>query len=102
MSEKIFKTRIQLKYDTYENWITNNPVLKSGEIAIATVPVGDSNNVSTSLPAVLFKVGDGSTQYKNLNFISAKSADVYDWAKSPVKPSYSASEITGLNDYISG
>lgn len=34
---KVFQTRIQLKYDTYANWSTNNPVLKAGEMAIATV-----------------------------------------------------------------
>ena len=34
---KVFKTRIQLRYDTYVNWVTNNPILKAGEMAIATV-----------------------------------------------------------------
>ena len=38
MAEKLFNARLQLKYDTYDNWTTNNPVLKSGEIAIVVVP----------------------------------------------------------------
>ena len=38
MANKTLNTRISLKYDTYENWSTNNPVLLSGEVAIATVP----------------------------------------------------------------
>ena len=83
MAEKILKTRIQLKYDTYANWTTNNPVLKAGEVAIATVPTGDANNVSTSLPAVLMKVGDGTSNYNALPFLSAKAADVYAYAKKP-------------------
>lgn len=83
MAEKILQTRIQLKYDTYANWTTNNPVLKAGEVAIATVPTGDANNVSTSLPAVLMKVGDGTSNYNALPFLSAKAADVYAYAKKP-------------------
>ena len=34
MVEKILNTRIQFKYDSYENWKINNPVLKRGEVAI--------------------------------------------------------------------
>lgn len=83
MAEKILQTRIQLKYDTYANWTTNNPILKAGEVAIATVPTGDANNVSTSLPAVLMKVGDGTSNYNALPFLSAKAADVYAYAKKP-------------------
>ena len=83
MAEKKLNVRIALKYDTYANWTTNNPVLKAGEVAIATVPTGDANNVSTSLPAVLMKVGDGTSNYKALPFLSAKAADVYAYAKKP-------------------
>jgi hypothetical protein len=35
VQNKILNTRIQLKYDTYANWSTNNPTLLQGEIAIA-------------------------------------------------------------------
>lgn len=102
MAEKNLNVRITLKYDSYANWTTNNPILKAGEVAICTVPTGDANNISTSLPAVLMKVGDGTSTYNALPFVSAKSADVYSWAKAETKPTYSASEITGLSDYISG
>ena len=77
MAEKILNVRIALKYDTYANWTTNNPILKAGEVAIATIPTGDNNNVSTSLPAVLMKVGDGTSNYNALPFLSAKAADVH-------------------------
>ena len=103
MAEKQLNVRIQLKYDTYANWTTNNPVLKAGEMAIATIASGNTQEVnSVTPPQVLIKVGDGSSHYNSLPFVSAKAADVYSWAKAETKPTYSASEITGLSDYISG
>ena len=102
MAEKNLNVRISLKYDTYANWITNNPVLKAGEMALCTIPTEDTHGVSTELPAVLAKVGDGVSTYSTLPFLSAKAADVHSWAKAANKPTYSASEITGLSDYISG
>lgn len=100
MANKEFNTRISLKYDTYENWQTNNPVLLAGEVAITVVPAKTGAVVSE--PAVLFKVGDGTSTYSQLQFVSALSADVYGWAKAVNKPTYNASEIEGLSDFISG
>ena len=51
-------------------------------------------------PNILIKVGDGTNHYNDLKFVSALAADVYSWAKAATKPTYSASEITGLKDYI--
>ena len=96
---KVFQTRIQLKYDTYENWSRNNPVLKAGEMAIATVASGERQDM-TNLPNIVLKVGDGTSHYNDLNFVSALAADVHKWAKEKTKPVYDASEITGLADYI--
>ena len=98
--EKTFQTRILLKYDTYENWKTNNPVLKKGEVAIATIPSNQDDVVNA--PSTLIKVGDGTNHYNDLQFLSGKAADVYSWAKAATKPTYQASEITGLSDYIAG
>lgn len=95
-----FNTRIQLKYDTYSNWTTHNPTPLKGEICIVVVPAEAGAVVQE--PAILFKVGDGTTAFNNLQFGSALAADVYSWAKAATKPTYSASEITGLDDYISG
>lgn len=82
MAEKILNTRIQLKYDTYANWTTNNPILKKGEMAIATIEAGDTEKVnSVTPPQVLIKVGDGTTNYNALPFASGMAADVYSWAK---------------------
>lgn len=95
---KVFQTRIQLKYDTYANWSTNNPVLKAGEMAIATV--AEKEQSMTNLPNIVLKVGDGTSHYNDLKFVSALAADVHEWAKASTKPVYKAEEITGLADYI--
>lgn len=82
MAEQILKTRIQLRYDTYANWIDKNPVLKKGEMALAAISSGETQEVnSIKAPQVLIKVGDGISDYKTLPFVSAKAADVYSWAK---------------------
>lgn len=100
MANTTLNTRIQLKYDTYENWTTNNPVLLAGEIAVTTVQSAQAP--VSQVPAILFKVGDGTNNFNALNWASAIAADVYPWAKESVKPTYQASEIEGLEEYISG
>lgn len=97
-TNKVFQTRIQLKYDTYTNWSTNNPILKAGEMAIATVAAGDQE--MTNLPNIVLKVGDGISHYNDLKFVSALAADVHEWAKAKTKPAYDATEITGLQKFI--
>lgn len=100
MAEKVLNTRIQLKYDTYANWSTNNPVLKSGEMAITVVPA--ETGAVQQEPAILIKVGDGTKNYNDLMFVSGLAGDVYAWAKAATKPSYAATEISGLAEYIAG
>lgn len=96
MAEKILKTRIQLRYDTLTNWTTNNPVLKAGEIAIATIPTAAPAN--KQLPPVMFKVGDGTSKFTELDWASALAADVYDWAKASKRPTYKYgdADLTGF------
>ena len=74
-------TRIQLKYDSYIAWKTNNPALLAGEVAIAklvnenvTIPTDETKNAP-----VLFKVGPG--KFNDLPWVSGLAADVYAWAK---------------------
>ena len=100
MATKNFNARISLKYDSYANWIANDPVLLVGEVAIATIPT--KKDGIEQVPAVVMKVGDGTKKYSELQFVSGLAADIYDWAKAATKPSYSANEITGLDAYISG
>ena len=93
-------TRIQLKCDTYENWQANDIVLKNGEIGFCVIP-GETGAVQTE-PTVIAKIGDGVKKYSELDWMSAKAADVYAWAKAATKPTYQASEIEGLEEFISG
>ena len=100
MATTTFNTRISLKYDTYANWVAEDPVLLAGEVAVVVVPA--SAGAVVNEPAILFKVGDGSHKFSALQFAAGLAADVYPWAKKENKPTYSATEITGLSDYISG
>ena len=98
--DKILQTRISLKYDTYANWHSKNPTLLEGEVAVVVVP--NAVDTITNVPTVLFKVGDGAKKFDELPWVSGPAGDVYAWAKEPTKPSYEASEISGLSNFISG
>lgn len=98
MANKTFNTRIKNKIDTYANWIDKDPVLLNGEIAVVVIPA--ETGAVQGEPVTLFKVGDGTKNFSQLEFTGAKAADVYGWAKAATKPTYSATEITGLEAYI--
>lgn len=107
MAEKILNTRIQLKYDSYENWSKidvegqgANLVLKEGEVGICYIPEKTVVDGIKNPPHVMLKVGDGSTPFASLKWLSARAADVEDWAKAETKPVYGAEEITGIGEYI--
>lgn len=107
MAEKILNTRIQLKYDSYENWSKiniegqgANLVLREGEIGICYIPEKTVVNGIKNPPHVMMKVGDGESTFASLKWLSARAADVEDWAKAETKPVYSAEEITGIGEYI--
>lgn len=93
-----FKTRICNKIDTYQNWIDSKLVPLAGEICIVTVPA--ETGAVQQEPATLIKVGDGTTEFSLLPWLSGKAADIYDWAKAENKPVYEAKEITGIDTYI--
>lgn len=99
MATNTLKTRIQLKYDLYENWYNNNPTPKQGELCIVVVPA--ETNAVVQEPAVLLKVGDGEKAFRDLGWIGGTAADVYDWAKAEKKPNYKADEIAEIDAYIS-
>lgn len=100
MANTTFNTRLKLKHDTYANWTAANPKLLEGEVAVVVVPAQAGAVVQE--PAILFKVGDGTSLFNSLSFAGGLAADVHDWAKAATKPEYQASEISGLADYISG
>ena len=88
MAIKTLNTRIQLKYDTLAHWQSEATagkgallVLKKGELGIVEIPTSSPTAEQVTPPAILFKVGDGTTKFKDLPWTSALAADVYAWAK---------------------
>lgn len=81
MAEKLIKTRLKLKYDTFANWekVKTTFVPLKGEVCFVEVP--DAVDPIQNAPSVLFKIGDGTKTFGELNFGSALAADVYSWAK---------------------
>ena len=81
MAEKLIKTRLKLKYDTFANWekVKTTFVPLKGEVCLIEVP----NNVDPihNAPSIVFKVGDGASAFGDLQYGSALAADVYSWAK---------------------
>lgn len=78
--EKTLNTRILLRYDSHENWVANDPVLKKGEIALSAISVKQNGTVNF-VPSVLIKVGDGTHKYSELEFTYARAADVLECCK---------------------
>ena len=92
MADKSLNTRIKLKYDTLDNWTSNNPVLLEGEAAV--VEVNENTNNIHNAPTTMVKVGDGESSFSSLKYISGLAADVYPWAKNSTKPAYTSDEIS--------
>lgn len=84
MAEKILNTRVQLKWDTIEHWNDAAAVvLKQGEPGFTTITVKqtNANGAIVNVPVTLMKVGDGSSAFSALPWMSALAADVFPWAK---------------------
>lgn len=87
--ENTLNAKIQLRNDSLDNWNKNSTViLQKGEVGFVEIPGNDA-----STPTILFKVGDGKTQFAKLPWVTALAADVYAWAKAENKPTYTASEV---------
>lgn len=96
MAEKIIKTKIALRQETYAYWTKEGvtaPAKKEagagtngyyvpryGEVCFCEI-TATSQGTQTDPPTVLFKVGNGTDYFQDLNWASALAADVYDWAK---------------------
>lgn len=81
MAEKLLNARLQLKYDTQENWQNSTVILKTGEIALSVISVKQDGTMNF-VPCVAMKCGDGVHKYSELDFIYARAADVVEAAKS--------------------
>ena len=97
MAENRLETRILLRYATYNQWMASDVILQPGEAAIAAFP---SSSPIYPPSAIGVKIGDGIHYFDELPWIQGIASDVYTWAKSSTKPTYSANEIVGLSEYI--
>lgn len=81
MATRTLSTRIKLLVKTYAEWqlIKDTFIPLEGEMCIINVPA--ETGALTNEPALIFKVGDGTTTFEDLPYGSAKAADVYGWAK---------------------
>lgn len=83
---KTIITRIKNKVDTLAKWSAYTGTLLDGEIAVVRVPTGETytnpvTGIDEPVVELLMKVGDGTSPFANLPWMSAKASDVYDWAK---------------------
>lgn len=105
MAEHMIETRILLRYDTLTNWLSSTVILKKGEMAVAAATYdytieGTNYRPNNTPPAIGLKVGDGVHYFDELPWVQAVASDVYAWAKAATKPTYSATEISGLAEFI--
>lgn len=80
----VLNTRLRLKYDALSEWakVENTFIPLQGEVCIIDVPAQtDAGGNVIHSPAVLFKVGDGTSTFANLPYVSALAGDVPAWAK---------------------
>ena len=106
MAENILETKILLRYGSYQQWMNSDVILYQGEAAICAFPrdrtiEGLSNSQPDyTPPAIGIKIGDGVHYFYELPWVQAIAADVYSWAKTSRKPTYTAQEISGLQSYV--
>lgn len=98
MATQTLNTILKLRYDTYANWQTHSDfVLQAGEAGVCVVPAEAGSGLNE--PAVLIKIGDGTTTWENLSFISALAGNVLPRLTGN-NPTLPATSIEGLEDFI--
>lgn len=98
MANTTLNTVIKLRYDSYENWQANSTVvLQAGEAGICTVPADTGTGLNE--PATLMKIGNGTSTWAELPWISGLAADVIPSLKGS-NPTLPVESVTGLDDYL--
>ena len=92
MANRTLNTRIKLRYASYAEWQASTVQLLPGEVAVCYIGA-NNQEIKNTAPTVLFKVGDGEHAFKDLQWASARAADVYDWAKAENRPEYSKADV---------
>lgn len=97
MADRTINVQYKLRGDTLANLEAKNAVYADREPVIVVTPADADGK-----KAVLLKIGDGVTEFKDLPYITALAGDVPEWAKAETKPEYEASEIKNIDTYITG
>lgn len=99
MANKTINVQYKLRGDTLSALTAKNAVYGVNEPIIVMIPADADAGTQA---AVLLKMGDGTTAFSDLPYLTAIAGDVPDWAKADTKPEYTAAEIKNLDSYISG
>lgn len=104
MATKNLNVRISNRYDTYEAWTAANPILLKGEIAAVTVNTTqtDTKGNIINVPCILLKIGNNTDSFNQLPWVSGLGVDTPEWARKANPPTVNASDVVGLEDFISG
>lgn len=96
---KNIKVQYKLRGDTLANLEAKNAVYGVNEPIVVLIPADVETDTKA---ATLLKLGDGTTAFNDLPYITALAGDVPEWAKAETKPEYDASEIKDLDKYVAG
>lgn len=99
MATKTINVQYKLRGDTLANLEAKNAVYGVNEPIVVFVPADTDAGTKA---ATLLKLGDGTTAFNDLPYITALAGDVPEWAKAATKPEYEANEIKNIDTYIAG
>lgn len=96
---KTIAVQYKLRGDTLANLEAKNAIYAVNEPIVVLVPADADAGTKA---ATLLKLGDGTTAFNDLPYITALAGDVPEWAKAATKPEYNANEIKNIDSYIAG
>ena len=96
---KTIAVQYKLRGDALANLEAKNAVYGVNEPVVVLVPADADAGTKA---ATLLKLGDGTTAFNDLPYVTALAGDVPEWAKAATKPEYTASEIKNIDSYIAG
>ena len=96
---KTITVQYKLRGDTLANLEAKNAIYAVNEPIVVLIPADTDAGTKA---ATLLKLGDGTTAFNDLPYITALAGDVPEWAKTANKPEYEAKEIKNIDSYIAG
>ena len=96
---KTIAVQYKLRGDTLANLKAKNAIYAVNEPIVVLIPADTDAGTKA---AILLKLGDGTTAFNDLPYITALAGDVPEWAKAATKPVYEAKEIKNIDTYIAG